>query len=96
MRSGAKMCASRSESWLPTRGSHVGPYAKSITAEVCVFSPTVHPPEMVALHSLCELLLLRAQDSVVDESCGTHTDFCPAWSWKCHGGESAAAGRDPP
>ena len=44
-----------------------GTYAKSITAG-SVISPTVHPPEMVALYSLCELLLLRAQDAIVDES----------------------------
>ena len=42
-------------------------YATSIAAGSAI-SPTVHPPEMVALYSLCELVLLRAQDAVVDES----------------------------
>ena len=44
-----------------------GRHAKSITTG-SVISPTVHPPEMVALYSLWELLLLRAQEAVVDES----------------------------
>ena len=42
-------------------------YSTSIAAGSAI-SPTVHPPEMVALYSLCELVLLRAQDAVVDES----------------------------
>ena len=44
-----------------------GTYAQSIAAESAI-SPTVHPPRDGGLLSLCALLVLRAQDAVVDES----------------------------
>ena len=68
-----------------------GTYAKSIAAG-SVISPTVHPPEMVALYSLCELLLLRAQDAVVDES----VELTPTSVPRGAASAIAATGRDLP